>query len=139
MGNTIGSSPRPVTVQSSSPATAVSNSAPAAAPSAPAAPPDSFSSGGSTGSASGPAVHPPQSAEEIRNMGIDQLKQFKPEEIKGMSLDQFQRFQEAVDKNGGMDALDPEARKAMFRKQFMKNLADDMKAQAEKHQQFNIL
>lgn len=144
MSNTIGSAPRPVTTARASSASAATSTAQPAAPAAPAGPPDSFSNPQSQGSTRpiGPGVRPPQSPEEIKNMGDADLKKFTPEEIKGMSLDQFQRFTEAMDKEGalegkGMMGLDPDARKAVLRKTIMKGLMEYFASQADKHTNFS--
>ena len=69
-------------------------------------------------------------------MSNDDLKAFKGEEIMGMNKNQFEAFEKAVAKDGGpgMMSLDPQARKAMLRKNLMKAIMEDCQRQAQKHE-----
>lgn len=141
MGNTIGSSPRPVSTASTTRASSASaaTASPTVATPAPSGPPDAFSSGSGGSGVTGPGVRPSATPEQIKNMSNDDIKKFTPEEIKGMSLDQFQRYTETLDKEGGvgMMNLDPEQRKAVLRKTIMKGLMEYFASQADKHTNFS--
>jgi len=142
MANTIGSSPRPVTTARASTASAAT-----AAPAAAAAPDaaaqaqalaDSYGTAKPSKIPLGPTVHPTQSADEIKNMSNEQLKAFTGEQVMGMNKNQFDAFETAVSKDGGpgIKELDPQARKAMLRKNIMKAIMEDCQRMAQKHEKW---
>jgi hypothetical protein len=141
MSNTIGSSPRPATpVRASSASASTGVEAPAAPVPTAAEEKAQFEDRYGTALPSkiplGETIHPTQTAEEIKNMSPDQLKAFKGEEIMGMNKNQFDAFETAVSADGGpgMKNLDPQARKAMLRKNMMKAIMEDCQRIAQKHE-----
>ena len=135
MATSIGSSPRPVTTSRASSASAAT-AQPETAPAAEQKAPDTFGKSVPSKIPLGPTVHPTQTADEIKGMSNDDLKAFKGEEIMGMNKNQFEAFEAAVSKDGGpgMMSLDPQARKAMLRKNIMKAIMEDCQRQAQKHE-----
>jgi hypothetical protein len=113
MSNTIGSSPRSVPTSRTGPSAPAPETAPAATEQRA---PDTFGSS--------------------KGMSNDDLKAFTGEEIMGMNKNQFAAFEEAVAKDGGpgMMSLDPQARKAMLRKNIMKAIMEDCQRIAQKHE-----
>lgn len=136
MATPIGSSPRPVTTTRASSASPVTAAPPPEAAAGPAAAPDEISSPVPSKIPLGAAIHPTQSAEEIKGMSNDQLKAFKGEEIMGMNKNQFDAFETAVAKDGGpgMANMDPQVRKAMLRKNMLKAIMEDCQRIAQKHE-----
>ena len=140
MSNSIGSSPRPAPTTRSSSASAATGAE--ARPPVPTPEEEAQQFRDTYGTATpskiplGPTVHPTQSADEIKGMSNDQLKAFKGEEIMGMNKAQFDAFETAVAKDGGpgMKNLDPQARKAMLRKNMMKAIMEDCQRIAQKHE-----